>query len=575
MKPRKRTYLLDRLWELHHLRGYLIDEDVAQAAKEFNLSPVDVQGVVGFYHFYHSNPTGKYTIYLNNSILSWFNGFDKVKTAIETETGAVLGGVDASGTYGFFETSCIGLSDREPAALINFQPFTGLTPQKVKCIIKELNAGKTPEELADTVTEHVQYKPENDKAILLREFETGKALEQLSKYTPDHVVAMIKESGLSGRGGAFFPTGMKWEFASKATGKPKYIVSNADEGEPGTFKDRALINLLPGLMIEGMIVAGYAVGASLGIIYLRAEYNWLLPKLNIALEEYQEKGYLGKKINILGDYEFNIRVQMGAGAYICGEETALLESLEGKRGEPRLKNVFPTDKGFLGKPTVINNVETFCAAARIVELGAEKFKSLGTPNSTGTKLLSIAGDCKKPGIYEIEWGMRLGELLELCDAENAKYVQMSGPSGELLSADEKDRVISLEDIRCGGSVMIFNAQRDLFTILQNFLRFFTYESCGLCTPCRAGNPQLLHMLERMMRGQAAPGDMEKALQWSAIIKHSSRCGLGQTSPNALEQAIQKFPELFKEKLVRDNKYNREFDLEKATVAYNTLTHGKE
>ncbi|MDX5436494.1 MAG: hypothetical protein LPK03_04830, partial [Pontibacter sp.] len=198
----------------------------------------------------------------------------------------------------------------------------------------------------------------------------------------------------------------------------------------------------------------------------------------------------------------------------------------------------------------------------------------GTPNSTGTKLLSIAGDCKKPGIYEIEWGMSLGALLELCGAENANYVQMSGPSGELLSADEKDRVISLEDIRCGGSVMIFNTERDLFTILQNFLQFFTYESCGLCTPCRAGNPQLLHMVERMMKGLAAPGDMEKALQWSAIVKHSSRCGLGQTSPNALEQAIQKFPELFKEKLAPDNKYNREFSLEKATEAYNVLTHGK-
>ncbi|MCX2739728.1 NAD(P)H-dependent oxidoreductase subunit E [Pontibacter anaerobius] len=574
MKIKERTYLLDRLWELQNARGYLGDADILQAAAEFGISPVDVEGVTGFYHFFHRQPTGKYTIYLNNSILSWFHGFDRVKAAFEKETGAAIGGTDPTGTFGFFETSCIGLSDREPAALINFHPFTKLTPQKVKRIINGLKDGKSPAELADTVEEKVQYKPEEDKTILLRDFEPGKAIEKLKEYSPDQVVDMIKEAGLSGRGGAFFPTGMKWEFARKAKGTVKYIVCNADEGEPGTFKDRALLNLLPGLLIEGMIVAGYAVGATEGIIYLRAEYTWLLPKLNAALQDYRQKGYLGQSIKGLGKYKFDIRVQLGAGAYICGEETALLESLEGKRGEPRLKNVFPTDKGFLGKPTVINNVETFCAAARIIELGVEKFKGLGTEKSTGTKLLSIAGDCKRPGLYEIEWGIRLGELLDLCGAEDTKYIQMSGPSGELISVEERERVISLEDIRCGGSVMIFNKQRDLFTILQNFSRFFTYESCGLCTPCRAGNPQLLHMIERMMQGKAAPGDVEKALQWSAIVKHNSRCGLGQTAPNSLEQAIQKFPHLFKKKLVRDDNFNREFSLEKATEAYNILTHGK-
>ncbi|WP_439882703.1 NAD(P)H-dependent oxidoreductase subunit E [Pontibacter sp. MBLB2868] len=575
MKTRERTYLLDRLWELQHDRGYLSDADIAQVAVEFGISPVDVEGVAGFYHFFHRQPTGKYTIYLNNSILSWFHGFERVKAAFEKETGAPLGGVDPTDTFGFFETSCIGLSDREPAALINFHPFTKLTPQKVKRIINGLKDGKPPAELADAIEEKVRYKPQKDKAILLRAFEPGKALARLQGHSPEEVISTIKDSALSGRGGAFFPTGMKWEFARKAKGTVKYIVCNADEGEPGTFKDRALLNLLPGLLIEGMIVAGYAVGATEGIIYLRAEYTWLLPKLHAALEEYRQKGYLGKSIKGLGKYKFDIRVQLGAGAYICGEETALLESLEGKRGEPRLKNVFPTDKGFLGKPTVINNVETFCAAARIIELGVEHFKSMDTPKSTGTKLLSIAGDCKKPGLYEIEWGMKLGKLLELCGAENPKYIQVSGPSGELISIDEKDRAISQEDIRCGGSVMIFNAQRDLFTILQNFSRFFTYESCGLCTPCRAGNPQLLHMIERMIKGQAAPGDVEKALQWSAIVKHNSRCGLGQTSPNSLEQAIHKFPELFHEKLVPDDKYNREFSLEKATEAYNRLTHAED
>lgn len=572
MKIHDRSLLLTYLWELHNSKGYLSDIDIAKTAKEFGIAAVDVTGVVSFYHFFQREPAGKYTIYLNNSILSWFNGFDEVKATLEKETGAKMGGTDPSGTFGLYETSCIGLSDREPAALINFHPFTNLTPKKVRRIIKGLKSGKTPVELADTIEEHIHYIPDSDKAILFREFEPGKALRELSDYTPQQVIEIIKESGLSGRGGAFFPTGMKWDLCSKAKGKLKYIVCNADEGEPGTFKDRALLNLYPELLIEGMLIAGYAVGAQEGIIYLRAEYQWLLPKLNKALEKYKAIGFLGKAIPALGKYKFNIEVRLGAGAYICGEETALLESLEGKRGEPRLKTFFPTDKGYLGNPTVINNVETFCAAARIIELGVDKFKSLGSPKSTGTKLLSVAGDCKRPGLYEIEWGMPVKELLKLCGAERPKYIQMSGPSGELISLKEKDRLISCEDIRCGGAVMIFNAERDLFTILRNFSAFFTYESCGLCTPCRAGNPQLLHLIEKIEAGLAMASDLDKALQWSAIIKHSSRCGLGQTSPNSLEQAILKFPQVFRKKLAKDKGFIPEFDLSMATEAYNRITN---
>ncbi|WP_114778293.1 NADH-ubiquinone oxidoreductase-F iron-sulfur binding region domain-containing protein [Botryobacter ruber] len=572
MKTKARSELLNHLWELHTARGYLSDEDVARTSAAFGLSAVDVEGVISFYHFFHRRPAGTFTIYLNNSILSRFNGFEKVKAAFEKETGAKAGGVSSSGMFGLFETSCIGLSDREPAALINFQPFTRLTPGKVRSLIRSLKAGSTPAALADTIEERIQYKPEAGKAILFRKFVPGKVLTRLKALPPDQVISMIKDSGLTGRGGAFFPTGLKRELCKNAEGSTKYIVCNADEGEPGTFKDRALLNLLPGLVIEGMLIAGYAVGAQEGIIYLRAEYCWLLPKLHQALICYRKKGYLGRHIPALGNYRFDIRVQLGAGAYICGEETALLESMEGKRGEPRPKTVFPTDKGFLGMPTVVNNVETFCAAARIVELGAEKFRSLGVPGSAGTKLLSVAGDCKYPGLYEIEWGMKVSELLDRCGAENPKYIQMSGPSGELISIDEKDRTLSCDDIRCGGSVMVFNANRDLFTILHNFSAFFTHESCGLCTPCRAGNPQLLHLLEKLQKGQATTDDVSKMQQWAETIKHTSRCGLGQTAPNSLEQAIQKFPQLFRDKVTKSDLFNPAFDLAKATHTYNQLTH---
>lgn len=335
------------------------------------------------------------------------------------------------------------------------------------------------------------------------------------------------------------------------------------------------MQLYPGLMIEGMIIAGYAAGADEGIIYLRAEYNWLVQSLEKTLQWYRQNGLLGAPVDFLNDFRFEIRIQMGAGAYVCGEETALLESLEGKRGEPRVKTFFPTDRGFLGKPTVINNVETLCTAARIVESGADKFLSCGTSGSKGTKLLSISGDCKRPGVYEIEWGMRVSELLEKCGAEDPAFIQMSGPSGELVSIKEKDRTISCEDIRCEGSVMIFNSSRNLLTILENYARFFTHESCGICTPCRAGNPLLLKMTEKLIAGQATEKDLAAIEQWSGIIRNNSRCGLGASSPNALMHALKKFPTIIHAGLLKESLFRTEFDLGKATEAYNRLTNGEQ
>jgi [NiFe] hydrogenase diaphorase moiety large subunit len=283
---------------------------------------------------------------------------------------------------------------------------------------------------------------------------------------------------------------------------------------------------------------------------------------------------LGKDCANIKGFDFDVRIQMGAGSYVCGEETALLESLEGKRGEPRTKWFFPVEKGFLQLPTVINNVETFCAAARIVEMGVNEYLKLGMPGSAGIKLISVSGDCRRPGIYEIEWGMTVAELLEICEAEDPYYIQVSGPSGECISIKEKYRRISMldlmmrKDIRCGGSFMVFNKQRDLAKVLMNFSEFFKSESCGICTPCRAGNFIIQKKLEKLNNGTANENDLTDLKNWGIIMKNTSRCGLGKTATNTIIAAMDKFRDYFVSKLDRDfDGLNLEFDLESATIEY--------
>ncbi len=416
-----RTELLNCMWKVQNKYGYIRPEDIAACSQALDISAIEVEGVVSFYHFFTRQPPGKFTIYLNRSIVSECKGFERVKEAFEMATGATINGVDPSGQFGLFETACIGLSDLEPAALINFYPFTRLNSLKVKDIVARLKQGASPASICDPVPDHIRSVPDGDKAILLRDYDHGTAVAPLQEQSPESVIEEIKKSGLRGMGGAYFPTGLKWEYCRNEEASPKYIVCNADEGEPGTFKDRVLMNSMPGLLLEGMIVAGYAVGATEGIIYLRAEYTWMKDKLEHTIKHFRKMRLLGKDISGIEGFNFDIHVALGAGAYVCGEETALLNSLEGKRGEPRNKRFFPTQRGYLQKPTVVNNVETFCAAARIIQLGADHYLQTGTKTSPGTKLLSVSGDCRLPGIYEIEWGTTVREILEKCEADRPAF----------------------------------------------------------------------------------------------------------------------------------------------------------
>ena len=358
----------------------------------------------------------------------------------------------------------------------------------------------------------------------------GDGLPKAFRLTPQDVVMEVRESNLKGRGGAGFPTGTKWMFALSATGADKYVVCNADEGEPGTFKDRVLLTDYPKLVFEGMVIGGYAIRAKNGFLYLRGEYRYLVKQLNDYLDLMRKENRLGE--NILGSgFSFDIEIRLGSGAYICGEESALLESLEGHRGEARNRPPFPVTMGYRQSPTIVNNVETFASASVIMARGAEWFQQYGTSKSKGTKLISVSGDCKRPGVYEVPFGIKVKELLDLVGAENTKAVQIGGASGVCVPAHELERNISFEDIPTGGSVIVFNETRDMLHILKNFMEFFVDESCGQCNPCRIGNRRLLDGIEMIEEGKCSINYVKDLVELGRSMQVASKCGLGQSSPN--------------------------------------------
>jgi [NiFe] hydrogenase diaphorase moiety large subunit len=567
-----RTDLLNKLWEYQHTFGFISDKAVSEISQLLNVSKIEIESVISFYHFYHKTPTGKHTIYLNNSIISDLKGFEDIKTTFEKETGCTFN-EQGNEKFSLFETSCIGLSDQEPAALINFQPFTDLTPKKVKLIIQKIKNGENLKGFASKTISKIQYIPKEDKAIIFKPYEIGKSIQKILTLSPQEIIDKISKAKLLGCGGAFFGVGYKWQSCKNNEDNAKYIICNADEGEPGTFKDRAIFQNLPGLVYEGMILAAYATGAKEGIVYLRAEYQFLLPELETLLEEFRAKNYLGKNILDLEGFNFDIRFQLGAGSYVCGAASALIESLEGKRGEPPVRMWSATKHGFKKKPTVVNNIETLAYASRIIEFGEDYFLSIGTKESPGTKLISISGDVAKPGIYEIEYGTSIKELLsiERSQATSPYFVQVSGPSGECINNTEFNRRICKEDILCGGAFMVFNRTRDILHILRNFLEFFKEESCGVCTPCRAGNNILTEKIKKIQRGLCAQEDIDEIKQWGKIIKLSSRCGLGKSSPNSLMMAVDKFPDYFNVKISPSKEsQNVEFDMENAIHEFDSL-----
>ncbi|MBK6680500.1 MAG: iron hydrogenase [Ignavibacteriales bacterium] len=382
----------------------------------------------------------------------------------------------------------------------------------------------------------------HESSLLFSNYEAGSGIKKALEMGRDDILFELKASKLKGRGGAGFPTSTKWMLVAAATGADKFIICNADEGEPGTFKDRVLLMNAPFLILDGMVVGGYTVGAAHGYIYLRGEYVYMRQFLEDCLNEMREKNLLGNNICGKEGFNFDISIVMGAGAYVCGEETALIESLEGQRGEPRNRPPYPVNTGLCGAPTTVNNVETLAAVPHIILMGGEKYAERGTSASSGSKLFSISGDCEKPGVYELNWGITINELLAKVGAYNTKAVQVGGASGICIPKSKFDRKLAYEDVATGGSIMIFNESRKMLHVLKNFMEFFVEESCGQCTPCRIGNQKLLEGVEMIEKNQYTFAHINNLKELGETMKVASKCGLGQSSPNPFLSILEDFKE---------------------------------
>jgi len=557
-----RTRLLDILLAVQRRFGRVDDSLVDALAAQLGVPRVDVAGVVSFYSFLHDRPKGRIVIRLCNDVPDVLAGVERVAEGLEEELGIRFGETTPDGLFTLEWTSCIGLSDQAPGALFNEVPVPSLGPGAARRLVREIRQHQDAPNLRrlllkeygdgqnahDLVRSAVKNNLRLAGEVIFAEREANAGLAKALAVSPAEVIREVKTARLRGRGGAGFPTGMKWEFTRAAVADRRYLVCNADEGEPGTFKDRVILTERPDLLFEGMTIAGYAIGAAHGILYLRGEYAYLREYLESVLAWRRAEGLLGERICGKKGFDFDIRVQMGAGAYVCGEETALLSSCEGLRGDPKNRPPFPAQSGYLGKPTSVNNVETLACVPRILEHGSAWFASIGSRQSTGTKLLSVSGDCMRRGVYEVPLGTPLAEVLAMCGAEETQAVQVGGPSGQLIGADEFGRTICFDDLATGGALVLFDERRDVLEIASRYLAFFVHESCGYCTPCRVGNVLLKERLDRIRAGRGEAADLDYLQSLAETVRTASRCGLGQSSPNPVLSTLKRFRSAYEARL---------------------------
>lgn len=539
---RQRDALLPVLWDVQTAFSYIGPEAVHAISHTLRVPEADIYGVIGFYSLLHDTPVGETTIRVCTDLSCGLAGADDVLHDLCVQIGIGHGETSADGRYTITHTTCLGMCEHAPAALVS-QRGNGEYSIATANTDRLLNGSETYGAVVG-----------GDALNLLKDldqpFNGYPALHHaLFNLTPEQVIAEVEQAALIGRGGAAFPTGMKWKFTHAVDKWPKYVVCNADESEPGTFKDRVLMEHRPHLLLEGMALCAYAIGASKGYLFVRGEYPLATSeRLVTAIHEAETTGLLGD--NIMGSgFSFHVEIRRGAGAYICGEETALFEAIEGKRGFPRIKPPYPTTHGLFQQPTVVNNVETLSAVPGIIQHGAAWFKQWGTEKSTGTKLVSISGHVGRPGVYEISPGLTLRELIEQhCDGYigELQAVLMGGAAGTFLKPDEIDVRLTFEDLRAVGStfgsgaIMVFNTTVDLRDVLARLGRFFQHESCGKCFPCQLGTQRQMEILVRT----PIAGDRERLTDIGLTMTESSLCGLGQTAASAVLSAIQRWPELF-------------------------------
>jgi len=558
---RNPRHLMQILRETQECLDFIPPWAVDYLAEALALARTHVQAVIDFYAFFYDSPRGKYRVLFSDNVTDRMQGNAALLSRMLSKFGLTQGQVSGDGLVSIDTTSCTGMCDQGPALLVNNYPVTRLSSQRIDQICElikgQIPLKEWPEEFF-RVEDNIRYKD----VLLSTEMTNGQALKRAVELGPQGMLAEMKASNFRGRGGAGFTTAVKWEACRNAPGETRYVVCNADEGEPGTFKDRVLLASFAERVFEGMTIAGYAIGASKGLVYLRAEYRYLLEKLQAALEARRNANLLGKDILGQKGFDFDIEIHLGAGAYVCGEETALLESLEGKPGRPRIRPPFPVTHGYLGQPTVVNNVETLAKAALIAQNGGAWYKGLGTKLSTGTKLLSISGDCDRPGIYEYPFGVRIAKILEDCGARNAMAVQVGGAAGTRLARHEFGRKIAFEDVSTSGALMVFGDNRDMFEVARNFMHFFKHESCGFCTPCRVGTTLMCNLLDKIASGRGTGYEMNELSHLHQLLRTASHCGLGQSAGRPVYDTLQKFRPSYDRRL-KQKDFEPAFDLDAA------------
>ena len=570
--PVKRSALIPMLLYGQDHFGFLSDELIDEIAARLDLNKLQVEETLEYYSMLRRKPAGRYHIQVCTNISCMLRGGNELFEHVKKRLGIGHKEVSPSGTFSLEEVECMGACTGAPCIQVNYDFYENLDPDKVDALFEQLEQGRKPQPspvTAGSVHERLPAEVpviskrfgmrDSRKIDICLQHEGYQALEKaLKQMTPDQIIDEMKKSNLRGRGGAGFPAGMKWSFVPKETNKPKYILANADESEPGTCKDRPLMEMDPHQLIEGMVIAGRAVNADRGYIYIRGEYRYIIDIMDVAISEAYAKGYLGK--NILGSgFDFELCTHTGAGAYECGEESALMESLEGKRGYPRIRPPFPAVVGLYGCPTVINNAETLSTVPAVIRMGGEAYANLGTPRNGGTRLYSISGHVNRPGIYELPLGFPLRRLIEevaggILGGKKLKAVIPGGSSCPLLSAEEIDIPMDYDSVAKAGSMLgsggtvIIDEDTCMVDVARRIMHFYAHESCGWCIPCREGTTWLRKMLDRFHEGGGHAEDIPMIDELSKNMLGKTFCPLGDAAALPTISIVKKWRNEFEDHL---------------------------
>jgi len=531
--------------------NYLPQEEIRRVASLLHTTESKAYGVATYYTMFHTQPVGKYQLQVDTNIPGFLAGAYEILKHLKTTLKIDVGETTEDGLFTLASVEDLGSCGTCPVIQVNDTFYENMTIAKVDDLIASLKRGVMPEpEPSSYFYSDCQILLKNRGNGTTTHLEAYKksggyaALTKALTMQPAEVVAEVKASLLRGRGGAGFPTGVKWSFLPKDDSRPVYLICNADEGEPGTFKDRQIMEYDPHLLIEGLAISAYAIGSEKSFIYIRGEFRWIADILEAAIEEAKAAGYLD---------HLDIVVHRGAGSYVCGEETALIESLEGKRGNPRLKPPFPANVGLYGDPTIINNVETLACIPYIIEQGAEAFKQIGVTGNYGPKLYGVSGHVKKPGVFEFPLGTQLTTILEAAGGVDGtlKAVIVGGLSVPILKADEIDDVnmdydgcLKAKTLFGSGGIMVINDTVSIPKLALRTIRFYAHESCGQCSPCRNGSYTLEHLLTKIVRGKGSADDLERALTICNTIEGITLCPTGDAFAFPIRSMILKFRDEF-------------------------------